>query len=683
MCVDVAPAHLDHPFFYRVPEALLEQVVPGSKVKVPFAATTVDAWVLGVGDGDVQGLRDVARVVTDLPALSDAVADLARRVADHYAGTLADVLRTAVPPRHARGERAALASTTAGNPGRPRPPEPAEAGWSTVTGGEDLLARVEAGESPRAAVRLPLAVDPWAAMAAAAVRAVRGGQRALLVVPDVSDVQRLLSACRTVLPEPGRVVALHHGLGAERRWRTYCEVRAGLPDVVIGTRAAAFAPLPGLGLVVVWDDGDDGHVEPHSPGWQSVFVARLHAESTGAALVLMAHSRSVQTQWLVASAALEDLTPSRQQRRRGAPRVHVPDPDDPLEAAARLPATAHRALADGLREGPVLVSVPRRGYGSALACRRCRTRAGCVRCPGRLVQTGPLLGDGGPGPGPGRGGPRAGADPGGALRCGWCGTDAAPWRCPECSGTVLRAGVVGVRRSAEEFARSFGPLLGGQDVVTSHGGQRVHDVGPEPTLVLATPGAEPVAVGGYAGAVLLDADAALARPGLLVVEETLRRWLHVGSLVRPATQGGRLVLVGDPSTAAVQALVRDAPEELAARLLAERTAAGLPPAGTIAAVSGDAEAVVQVAAALRGEDVLLGHAAVSAGASTDRHSTDRHASREPLVLGPVPAEDGGARLLLAGDHDPVVRAVRELLEQRSSRRSPGRVRVRIDPVDLD
>ena len=37
----------------------------------------------------------------------------------------------------------------------------------------------------------------------------------------------------------------------------------GSTRVVIGTRAAAFAPVADLGLVALWDDGDDSYAEPY------------------------------------------------------------------------------------------------------------------------------------------------------------------------------------------------------------------------------------------------------------------------------------------------------------------------------------------------------------------------------------------------------------------------------------
>ncbi|MDA8435460.1 MAG: primosomal protein N', partial [Actinomycetales bacterium] len=108
VAVDVALPHLDRPFDYVVPEPLSAAAVPGARVRVRFAGTLVDGWVLErTGHSEHTGrMERVAKVVSPDPVLTPEVAGLARAVADRWAGTLADVLRAAVPPRHAAVEKA-------------------------------------------------------------------------------------------------------------------------------------------------------------------------------------------------------------------------------------------------------------------------------------------------------------------------------------------------------------------------------------------------------------------------------------------------------------------------------------------------------------------------------------------------------------------------------------------------
>ncbi len=83
--------------------------------------------------------------------------------------------------------------------------------------------------------------------------------------------------------------------------------------------------------------------------------------------------------------------------------------------------------------------------------------------------------------------------------------------------------------------------------------------------------------------VILDTWVSLNRPGLGVAQDAVHRWMRAMSLAAP---DGRVIVVGDPSAAPVQALVRHDPAGFADRELAERATLGLPPAGVLAAVTG-------------------------------------------------------------------------------------------------
>ena len=107
VAVDISLAHLDRPFDYLVPASLDETAVPGCRVRVRFAGQLVDGYLLErVPTSEHQGkLARLERVISAEPVLTPEIFDLARVVADRYAGTLADVLRLAIPPRHATAER--------------------------------------------------------------------------------------------------------------------------------------------------------------------------------------------------------------------------------------------------------------------------------------------------------------------------------------------------------------------------------------------------------------------------------------------------------------------------------------------------------------------------------------------------------------------------------------------------
>ena len=148
-----------------------------------------------------------------------------------------------------------------------------------------------------------------------------------------------------------------------------------------------------------------------------------------------------------------------------------------------------------------------------------------------------------------------------------------------------------------------------------------------------------------------------------------------------------MVVVADPGHRVVQAVVQDAPELLAERLLDERAEVGLPPARTVARLLGVEHDLAGVAAGLRGETTLLPDVLPGGAAAGGRgHGVAGPATpaRRPTVLGPAPTEDGeGWQLLLTGSAEVVVPAVKGLLAARSAAKAPGRLVARVDPADLD
>src|SRR6185312_6074753 len=242
------------------------------------------------------------------------------------------------------------------------------------------------------------------------------------------------------------------------------------------------------------------------------------------------------------------------------------DERDPAARTARLPSVALRAARTALQaETPVLVQVPRRGYVPSLACARCRAIARCRQC------TGPLSLE----------------DRGVAAVCRWCGRSETGLRCGTCGSDTVRAVVVGTRRTAEELGRAFA----GTPVITSSGEAMVSEVDARPALVVATPGAEPRAAGGYGAALLLDSWALLGRQDLRAAEDTLRRWMAAAALVKSRGDGGVVAVVADSGIPTVQALIRWDPVGHAEAELDARAEVGLPPSVHIAALDGPPQAV--------------------------------------------------------------------------------------------
>jgi primosomal protein N' (replication factor Y) len=458
----------------------------------------------------------------------------------------------------------------------------------------------------------------------------------LVVAPDASDVERIAAELASARLNPIHLIA---EAGPEVRYRAFLEVLGGSgPVVVVGTRAAVFAPVRDLGLIVVWDDGDESLAEPHAPGWHAREVAALRSAQVGCSLVVGGPSVTLEAARMAGRGWLAPVAMARTALREQAPRVQVAADlvDDPARSGSRMPSVALEMLRSAVRSGPVLVSVPRAGYLPMLACQSCREPVTCPEC-GRTMRA-------------------EGAD-----RVPSCRTHESrlDWRCPMCAGTVVRAVVVGVRRTAEEFGRA----LPGVPVVMASGQEPVGSLPGGAAMVVATPGSEPdPGPEGYSALVLLDTSAALSRPGLRVAEEVLRRWFAAASLVRSGAAGGRVLVVGEPDVREVQALIRWDPLGYAQRELAERLALHLPPAVRVAQLVGEPQAARELV------DVVV----EELGPAVLRRS------------GPLPGAEDEVSWLLAvsmSDGPRLAAALQRAQAARSLRRAPV-VGARLDPVAL-
>ena len=661
--VDSTLPQVDRTFDYRVPAELSEDAVPGARVRVLFNGHEMTGYIeerTATTDWTRTSLLPLKSVLSRVPSVAPEIFALAEALADRYASTVANVLRLAVPPRiaaldkkyapllpgyesaylgdsapvstsdapenaapeHAESEPSTAAAASSATdpyawlatPGAPAPfvldppalnPDAPDAAsvFSDYENGAEFIEDVAAGAATRAVMTvLPGHLEhTWAdVLATALAAATASGRGAIAVVPTAKNLDLLEAALAERLPADS-FVRLSSDSTPHTRYHGFVKARLGQVPVVIGTRAAAYAPVANLGLVVCWDDGDSSLVEQRAPYCHARDVLLLRASAENTAALFAGFSMSSEAARLVRTRWASHVRAPRALVRDFSPRIFSTGSEfelarDPLAAMARIPHLAFEHARRALARGPVLVQVARSGYIPSFSCERCRMPARCGECSGPLsVASGSSV-----------------------PSCSWCGHLAQQWRCSECGFTHWRYSAAGATRTAEELGRAFPNV----PVISSAGDHVRASVGPEPALVVATPGAEPVAFGGYAAALLLDADKMLRFDSLRAPEAALRRWLNAAALVRPAALEGTVVTTASPSPVE-QALVRWDPAWFAREELEERAQTGLPPAVRTAAVTG-AEADVRAFM-----EEFLGSSALP------------ERVREQLrIVGPVPLDQG-------------------------------------------
>lgn len=520
-------AGIDKTFDYVVPEAwdapgdergALVRV--GSLVRIDLHGRRVGAWVEAVDVEPPPGvaLRPLAKVSSLGP--SPDLVDLARWTAWRWCGRLTHVLTSASPPTSVRGLP----------PVRPRTPPPA---------GVDASFDVHVAEPGARVLRLPPAEAPDAVVAAAMRRG-----RTLVLVPSVDDARALAARLRRT----GASVALH-----PRDWA----LAAAGADVVIGARAAAFAPVLDLAAIVVVDEHAEAYREERMPTWHARDVCIERARRAGVPCVLTSPSPSLDAlEWAAEHA------PSRSAERAGWPIVDIVDRRRDDTAARNL--FSERIVGAVRGPGPIVCVLNRTGRSKLLACASCGELARCERCRSAVEQRDD-----------------------GTLACTQCDV-VRPAVCAACGSQQLKNLRLGITRAREELeALAQRPVV----EITAGAERGAHERDLAAGALFIGTEAALHQVSHARCVIFLDFDQELLAPRFRVAEQAMTLLVRAARLVGARADGGRVVVQTRlPRHEVLDAALHADPGRLVGPERAKRRALGFPPYTSLAVVSGAAAA---------------------------------------------------------------------------------------------
>jgi primosomal protein N' (replication factor Y) len=603
----------------------------GDRVRIDLHGRRVGAWVIEVDPEPVVGVE--VRPVAGVRGLGPPprVVALAEWAAWRWAGPVTAFLGAASPDRIVR-------------PGDVVPPRH----------------RLGAGELPSPGGESPRLLDE--------VLGEQGGEQGATVVRIAPLLDESLLVMETVhrVGADGVVVLApthrHVRMVVDRLRRAGVPV-AALPDewaaaasggrVVVGARAAAWAPVDRLRAAIVLSAHDQAYREERAPTWSAVDVMVERARRDRAPCILASPCPTV-----VMTEGRRVVVTSRAAERRGWPPVEVVDRrgEDPRSGLfSESMVRAVRATLGG--GGRSVVVLDRTGRSRLLACAACGALADCTRCGGHCEQL----------------------EPDGPLRCARCGLE-RPAVCTACDSRRFRRLRIGVSRAAEELAAVVGhPVT--ELTAAARGGAGPGSAGPEGDRLVVGTQAALHRVGPADLVVLLDLDQHLLARRFTAAEDALALIVLAARSATGGASRGRLVVQTRlPDHPVVRAAVLARPDLVSAGEREVRLLLGLPPFGALARLSGPGAAAF--ADALRA--LVRDEAGVAAGGDVTR-------AGEP-VPGPLrvfaevgpgrarievsePDEDGGV-LVRAGTVDTLCDVLGAVP------RPVDRLRLEVDPVGV-
>ena len=447
------PAHsgLGEPLTYRA-EAPLP---PGSIVRVPLGAREVLGVVWGEAAAPEAALaaqvRPIAGSFDGLAPLGDDWRQLIAFTARYYQRALGEVALAALPPqlrtlsgtqmarRLKRQRDAALDAAAVAIENEALTADQARA-----------VARIQQEEGPFLLFGTTGSGKTEVYMRAAArVLAAEPDAQVLVLVPEINLTPQLLARFAARFGAglgDSAVVALHSGLTPAQRLGAWLAAHSGRARIVLGTRVAVLASLPGLKLIVVDEEHDPSYKQQEGARYSARDLALYRGKLSGAKVILGSATPSLES-WHASTPAPDG--PGRYQRLAMPRRVGTAEGADPLAGLPRVRRVDMSRQPKGTLIAPPLLAaigervargeqtlllLNRRGWAPVLHCADCGWKSECPHCSAyrvfhKIDRT---------------------------LRCHHCGfTQRVPRACPDCGN--LDIGTLG--RGTEQLEERLGELL--------------------------------------------------------------------------------------------------------------------------------------------------------------------------------------------------------------------------------
>ncbi len=393
---------VEGPFDYLIPEESRASAAVGQRVSVLFNRRKMTGFIVDLRQtSHFKKLNSILSFLDTTPSLDEKALQLTKQISEHYGCSWGEAITTYLPPVLRRSGKTQLSVP--------------EKHMDSSSGAEHTFVHDQSRD------------EKWEFLREKIEKVIATNQSVIILVPELVIGKEIATKL-----DRKDIFILEKKLPVKQEMEQWVKMKKGETSIVIGTRSAIFAPIPDLGLIIIYDEEHDFYKEEQSPYYDARHVAQTRAKLENCPVMFMSAAPSAETWKETQKKGWETIILQGSQLSI----VQVVDMSNyNPQKTSILSFPLQNNMRTFLEEKKkIVLFMNRRGFAGITRCNQCGFTIKCTRCDVNLTYL----------------------QSKNHMICRHCDfTQDLPKICPSCHGNYLRSMGKGIEKLREEASRIF------------------------------------------------------------------------------------------------------------------------------------------------------------------------------------------------------------------------------------
>lgn len=264
---------------------------------------------------------------------------------------------------------------------------------------------------------------------------IKMGKDSIVLVPEISLTPQMVERFKGRFGND--ISVFHSKMSDGERFDEWMRIKNKRTKIAIGARSALFLPFDNLGIIIIDEEHENSYKSESNPKYDAREIAEYIAEKRGCKLVLGTATPSLDSYFRAKAGELKLIEIRNRVDNAALPKMVLVDMRDELANNNRsiFSSKLQKAIGETVARGEqVILFLNRRGFSTFVSCRKCGFVYKCKQCDITLTFH----------------------KEDNLMHCHYCGyRQPVHSKCPECSSKYIKYFGIGTERVEEEVKRYF------------------------------------------------------------------------------------------------------------------------------------------------------------------------------------------------------------------------------------